>query len=111
MKMAKNDKPVLSVIGDFSGAMIFAERADGRFARIDHGIDLSERFTVKSHNPAGEEAVFRFLGTPAEARALIPDPSKGDIAVYQPADTTGKKVILRGSGQIQISDREPAFDQ
>ncbi len=111
MKMAKNDKPTLSVIGDFSGAMIFAERADGRFSRIDHGIDLSERFTVKSHNPAGEEAVFRFLGVPAEARPLIPDPSKGDVAVYQPSDTTGKKIILHGSGRIEISDRQPTLEQ
>lgn len=106
----KNDQPVLNLIGDFSGAMIFAERSDGLFKRIDQGIDLSERFTVKSHNAAGGEATFRFLGVPEEARALIPDPSRGDVAVYQPSDTTGKKVILHGNGRVQISDVSPAAE-
>lgn len=106
----RSDQPVLNLIGDFSETMIFAQRSDGLFKRVDHGIDLSERFTVKSHNADGDEATFRFLGVPEEARALIPDPSRGDVAVYQPSDTKGKKVILHGNGRVQISDVSPSSE-
>lgn len=105
--MAKNNKPTLSVIGDFSDAIIFAERSDGRFQRIDPKLDLSRAFVVESHNAEGEHATFSFLGTPREGRELLPDPSKGDIAVYQPSDTSGKKVVLFGNGHIEITNRQP----
>ncbi|MBK9585307.1 MAG: hypothetical protein KA099_11920 [Alphaproteobacteria bacterium] len=105
--MAENNKPELSVIGDFSDAMIFAERVDGRFQRVDPKLDLSEVFTVEAHNPSGGHSEFRFLGEPREGRSLLPDPSKGDIAVYQPSDTKGKKVKLFGDGRIEITSRQP----
>lgn len=105
--MSGNDKPDLNVIGDFSDAMIFAERLDGLFERVDPKLDLSMAFTVESHNPAGENATFKFLGTPREGRALLPDPSKSDIAVYQPSDTKGKKVVLYGNGHIEITGKQP----
>lgn len=105
--MSGNDKPELNVIGDFSDAMIFAQRSDGRFQRVDPKLDLSRAFTVESHNPAGEHATFKFLGTPKEGRSLLPDPSKSDIAVYQPSETKGKKVVLFGDGRIDITDRQP----
>ncbi len=105
--MSSYDKPELSVIGDFSDAMIFAQRVDGDFQRVDPKLDLSMAFTIESHNPAGEHATFKFLGIPREGRSLLPDPSKGDIAVYQPSDTKGKKVVLFGDGRIEITDRQP----
>lgn len=105
--MAEHNKPELSVIGDFSDAKIFAERSDGRFLRVDPKLDLSKAFTVESHNPAGEHSKFRFLGAPREGRSLLPDPGKGDIAVYQPSDTKGKKVKLFGDGRIEITSRQP----
>ena len=105
--MIVNNKPDLNVIGDFSDAMIFAQRTDGRFQRVDLDLDLSNVFAVESHNPAGEHATFKFLGTPKEGRSLLPDPTKGDFAVYQPSDTKGKKVVLFGNGHIEITSRQP----
>lgn len=97
----------LLVVGDFSKAMILAETPDGLFNRIDHGIDLTRKFSITTHNTLGDHATFHFLGAPGEGRSLIPDPSKGDIAVYSPSQTAGQKVVLYGNGNLEIAPVTP----
>jgi hypothetical protein len=93
------------LIGDFSKTQIFAEvpQADGKsmFRKLDP-TGFSDKKEVIARNAQGEQRRFIFCSL---SRGLKPnDLQQPDVATFQPAETAGKRLILKASENFSFED-------
>ncbi len=96
------------LIGDFSKTQIFAEvpQANGKsmFRKLD-ATGFSDKKEVIARNAGGEQRRFIFCSL---SRGLKPsDMQQPDVATFQPAETAGKRLILKAAENFSFEDALP----